>query len=323
MDTTSLYYFQELSKELHMTKTAERLFISQQTLSNHIQRLEQQLGCRLFNRKPVLSLTYAGEQVLRFAGEVIREQGNLESLLAEISEQERGVIRFGASALRMNACLPGVLPEFSERFPYVELRLTDHISNDLEPMVLSGDLDFAITAEGTEESALVNEFLMDDQIYLCVSERLLREYCGDKGETLHDLKQRSMKGADLTDFSRLPFCLFENRLGHQVQQCFSALNIQPNTRFTGYHTQIITTIGLKGLAAFFGTQMGLSDREDDILDDMNIFPLTFRGEYLYQRIQFIRSPKHYMTRYDTAFRELIFRYFSELKSHRISRVAPD
>ena len=40
MDTLSLYYFSELAKDLHITRTANRLFISQQTLSNHIMRLE-------------------------------------------------------------------------------------------------------------------------------------------------------------------------------------------------------------------------------------------------------------------------------------------
>ena len=42
MDITSLYYFSEVAKDLHITKTAKRLYISQQTLSNHIQRLEEQ-----------------------------------------------------------------------------------------------------------------------------------------------------------------------------------------------------------------------------------------------------------------------------------------
>ena len=42
MDIESLYYFSELSKSLNMTHTANRLYISQQTLSNHIQRLENQ-----------------------------------------------------------------------------------------------------------------------------------------------------------------------------------------------------------------------------------------------------------------------------------------
>ena len=52
MDLISLYYFSELAKDLHMTRTANRLFISQQTLSNHIKRLEESLNCGLFERKP-------------------------------------------------------------------------------------------------------------------------------------------------------------------------------------------------------------------------------------------------------------------------------
>ena len=63
MDTLSLYYFSELAKDLHITRTANRLFISQQTLSNHIMRLEEYYGVKLLNRKPSLSLTYAGEYV--------------------------------------------------------------------------------------------------------------------------------------------------------------------------------------------------------------------------------------------------------------------
>ena len=57
MDTLSLYYFSELAKDLHITRTANRLFISQQTLSNHIMRLEEYYGVKLLNRKPSLSLT--------------------------------------------------------------------------------------------------------------------------------------------------------------------------------------------------------------------------------------------------------------------------
>ena len=78
MDLVSLYYFQELSKDLNMTRTAQRLYISQQTLSNHIHRLEQHYGCPLLYRKPTLSLTCAGEFVLSFAQVVGKEERNLE-----------------------------------------------------------------------------------------------------------------------------------------------------------------------------------------------------------------------------------------------------
>ena len=55
MDLISLHYFQELSKDLNMTKTAERLYISQQTLSNHIQRLEQYYNAPFIGSPPYRS----------------------------------------------------------------------------------------------------------------------------------------------------------------------------------------------------------------------------------------------------------------------------
>ena len=84
MDLISLHYFQELSKDLNMTKTAERLYISQQTLSNHIQRLEQYYNAPLFYRKPSLSLTCAGEFVLGFAQVMEKEERNLKDILSDI-----------------------------------------------------------------------------------------------------------------------------------------------------------------------------------------------------------------------------------------------
>ena len=67
-----------------MTRTAQRLYISQQTLSNHIHRLEQHYGCPLLYRKPTLSLTCAGEFVLSFAQVVRKEERNLEDILSDI-----------------------------------------------------------------------------------------------------------------------------------------------------------------------------------------------------------------------------------------------
>jgi len=119
MNLQSLYYFSELAKTLHMTQTAERLFISQQNLSNHIQRLENYYGVKLFERKPRLQLTYAGEQVLEFANMINRESINLTNILSEIKNEATGTIRFGGSPLRINAILPYVLSEFTQQFPHV------------------------------------------------------------------------------------------------------------------------------------------------------------------------------------------------------------
>ncbi|WP_235622285.1 LysR family transcriptional regulator [Enterocloster bolteae] len=187
MDTLSLYYFSELAKDLHITRTANRLFISQQTLSNHIMRLEEYYGVKLLNRKPSLSLTYAGEYVLSFAETMNRENANLMDILADIQKQKRGLILFGASTLRMSASLPDILPEFSSRYPNVEIRITDMNSKRLEQLILSGDLDLAIVISGGEHPSIEEKPLMSDQIYLCAADTLLRKYYGDGTE---DLKRK-------------------------------------------------------------------------------------------------------------------------------------
>ena len=66
----------------------------------------------------------------------MKEQTNLKDILSDIEQQERGVLRFGASALRLNMCLPAVLPQFSARYPNVDIHITDTITPRLEPLVL-------------------------------------------------------------------------------------------------------------------------------------------------------------------------------------------
>ena len=117
MDLISLHYFQELSKDLNMTKTAERLYISQQTLSNHIQRLEQYYNAPLFYRKPSLSLTCAGEFVLGFAQVMEKEERNLKDIPPTSSARSVAPCGWGASTVRSIQLLPQILPDFHKNIP--------------------------------------------------------------------------------------------------------------------------------------------------------------------------------------------------------------
>lgn len=318
MDLVSLYYFSEVTKDLHITRTANRLYLSQQTLSNHIQRLENEVGAVLLNRKPKLSLTYAGEFMLSFADAVLREQTNLTDILSDIEQNERGVIRFGASTMRMNT-LAAIFPAFTARYPNVELRLTSIISQALEPKVLGGELDFAIVVSDKSDPDLLYEDLMQDQIYLCVAEPLLRQCCGKEAE---EIKTRSIHGASLRDFAGLPFCLFSNNMGKRIHTCFEEAGYPPRTLMTTEHTQICTTIGFQGSMAFFATQANLIGRQSEIPADMNIFPLLCRGEPMYLRVSLVRHRRRYLTHFSKYFLELLSGYSADAEQAPISRTAP-
>ncbi|NYC53083.1 DNA-binding transcriptional LysR family regulator [Clostridium beijerinckii] len=67
MNFLNLEYFLTAAEELNFTKAAKKLFISQQSLSSHISKLENDLGVELFNRTVPLTLTPAGKSLVKNA----------------------------------------------------------------------------------------------------------------------------------------------------------------------------------------------------------------------------------------------------------------
>ena len=317
MELVSLYYFTELAKDLHMTRTAERLYISQQTLSNHIARLESYYGTPLLYRKPALSLTPAGEYVLSSAKAIIDEEANLKAILSDVEKEERGILRFGASTLRMNTSLPHILPRFSERFPQVEIRLTDTISSELTEKVMNGELDLALTVSHRTDPLLAQDHMMDDQVYLCVADSLLQKYYGEDAASL---KERSRDGADVGNFSKLPFCLLENRIGEKINECFAEAQITPHAYITSTYTQISTSVCFARLAAAFIPHVCLAEQRRQIPKDINIFPLLQNGHPLMQPVNLIHLRDRYLTRSTRYFQDLLSGYLRAVEQVHLERV---
>ena len=317
MELVSLYYFSELAKDLHMTRTAERLYISQQTLSNHIARLESYYGTPLLFRKPGLSLTPAGEYVLSSAKTILNEEANLKAILSDIENQERGILRFGASTLRMNTSLPHILPKFSERFPQVEIRLTDTISSELTEMVLNDELDMALTVSSKVDSRLTEDHMMNDQVYLCVADSLLQAYYGDEAASL---KACSTDGADLRNFSSLPFCLLENRIGEKIKECFADAQVTPRAYITSTYTQISASVCFQRLAAAFIPHICLAEQHQDIPDDINIFPLFHNGQPLIQQVNLVRLRDRYLPRPHRYFQDLLSGFLRAVAQVHLERI---
>lgn len=317
MDTVSLYYFTEVAKDLHITRTANRLFISQQTLSNHILRLEESFGVKLLHRKPVLSLTYAGEYVLAFAEKINLESSNLKDMIADIQQENAGIILFGSSFLRMKTLLPDILPVFSAKHPQVEIRITDGYSKQLEDLILRGDLDMAIMIPREKIPKITETPLMTDQIYLCVTDSLLEKYYGDN---VDQIKETARKGADIKHFSKLPFCILKNRLGNNINQCFIEAGFSPRVYTACTNLQISEFIGFTGLAAAFATRTSLHNLRGTIPTDLNVFPLYYKGKPLKEKICIINHEDRYLCHYNQYFFELILEYFQKLEQLPIKQL---
>lgn len=322
MELESLRYFMETAKSLSITETSERLYISQQTLSNHIRRVEDYYGSPLFNRQPRLQLTSAGQQVLKYAEAIFADEKTLFAVLADLGNSDSGQIVVGVTSPRCNAYLPQALEKYSALYPKVNVSSIECTTSELEHLVQKNQLDFAVGSY-TEGSCsnIHSHATYEDPIYFCVSDRLLYQYY-TPGET-QALKEKSLKGADIADFIRIPFMIptIQNRLGERVLQCFQAAHCTPNIPYSSKHTTMIIPLCNRGLAAGFTSHMNLSNWLPQLEDDVNVFPLCQNGIPVTTSIKLIYHKQRYLNHFVKAFIQLTVEALDALERQDLSRIS--
>ena len=108
----NLEYFLVASEELNFTKAAKRLYISQQSLSNHISNLEKEFGVTLFNRTVPLTLTYAGQVLQKRARQFLDLREETYHEIDDIKDFTKGQLIIGMSHTRGRKILPEILPVY-------------------------------------------------------------------------------------------------------------------------------------------------------------------------------------------------------------------
>jgi len=321
MELESLRYFMEVAKSLNITQTSERLYISQQTLSNHIRRVEEYYGTPLFNRQPRLQLTDTGQQVLNYAEKVFEHEKTLFSVLSDIGNSDVGQITIGVTTPRCNAYLPQVLQKYTRLYPRVRINSVEGTNQELEHLIQKNQLDFAVG--GYIENSLPNVQIHsthEDSIYLCVPDSLLYEYYSP--DEITKIKKKSANGAEIADFSRLPFMLpvATNRLGGKIHQCFQAAHCNPNIYFESKHTTMVVPLCNLGLSAGFTSHMNLSYWLPQLNDTVNTFRLCQNGKPVMSTIRLISHKQRYLSRFVKIFMEYTNEALNNLEQKDLSRI---
>lgn len=148
MDVRHLTYIIAIAEQKNMTRAARELFVTQSSLSQHLSRLEKELGTPLFFRaRNELALTPAGELYVEAARKVIQIQKELYQNIACLDQ--RGHITVGATsnfALRM---LAEIIPRFKEEYPAVSIEISEMGLPALLKMLSQETLDLGIAASVT------------------------------------------------------------------------------------------------------------------------------------------------------------------------------
>jgi DNA-binding transcriptional LysR family regulator len=147
MDYKEFTYIQKIAELQNVTKAANELYISQPSLSYYLSKIEGQLGVELFNRNTnPISLTLAGEKYIEKGKQIIALNEELKQELMDISKMKKGRITIGIPRSRAYYMLPNILPEFREKYPYIELDLVETKSENIEDFLIKGKVDFVLMA---------------------------------------------------------------------------------------------------------------------------------------------------------------------------------
>lgn len=247
MNTTHLKYFLEVADAANITHAAEKLYISQQALSNQIQKLENSLGVKLFERKPTLTLTYAGSRLYTYAKDILEREAALQKELEEIGEGERGSVTIGISYTRGRVFLPLILPEFHTRFPNVELKLHEGNSAQLKEELENGTVDIVIAADRFSKAEFETEALMTEQLY----------WCG---------KPQFMDAVRKGEFSGIPFVLMikENRIRMIIDSFFAKQGITPKIVTESDNIETVLSLAAEGMGVTVYPAQFLENRKNTV-----------------------------------------------------------
>lgn len=256
----NLEYFLVASEELNFTKAAKQLYISQQSLSNHISNLEKEFGIALFNRTTPLTLTCAGRVLQKKARQMLQLREETYHEIADIKDFTKGQLNIGMSHTRGRWILPKILPVYQEKFPGIDLHLKEGNSTELDTDLLHGDVDLIIGMLPFRVEDVETVPVCEEEILMVVPDAVLeRAYPGQ----LKELKSKLAKRADLSLVSECPFLLIKpgNRVRTLADEMFTEAEISPRIILETENIETVLALSLKGMGITFYPKMFISGHE--------------------------------------------------------------
>lgn len=169
MTSQQIKYVLILAEEKSFSKAAQRLYVTQPSLSQFIKNLENELHVRLFDRSTSpISLTPAGEAFISSALKIKNIEDELNQQLADLTNLKTGDLRIGTSPFRASCLLPKSIAKFHELYPGISIHILEDITHNLEEAAMEGKIDLFMGTGTFDESIFHAEELANEQLYLAV-----------------------------------------------------------------------------------------------------------------------------------------------------------
>ena len=155
MTITQLKYVLSVAEYQNFTVAAEHSFVTQPTLSMQIQKLEDELGVKIFNRsKKPIELTEVGKKIVEQAKVIVDESNRILDIVHQQKGYIGGQFKLGIIPTVMPTLLPMFLQNFTKKYPKVKLIIEELTTDEIIRKLTDGHIDAAIAATPLENEAI-------------------------------------------------------------------------------------------------------------------------------------------------------------------------
>lgn len=172
MNNKDIHYFVTLIETGNVTKAANKLAITQSSLSKFLIRLEKSLGSELFIRhSSPLQLSPAGRIYHEHVKEALARNNLLEQKLKGVRGSAHGEVSIGLTLWRSEALIPAVLPSFYEKYPFIKVKVCEGNHKYIYSLLEKKEIDLGIINLQMSYENYVFEALKRERILLAVNKK--------------------------------------------------------------------------------------------------------------------------------------------------------
>ncbi len=288
-----------------VSKAAEEMFLVQSAVSQHIKKLEEELGADLFVRKGkrLVGLTEIGEQVVNHARVTLTSVNSIRAIGRDYLSENEGILRIGSTHTQARYVLPPVIKAFNRAYPRVELQIHQGTPNQLVQWAINDEIDFSICTEALAES---------HQLTNIPCYKWNRSLI-----TLADHPLQQLPRLTLEDLCQYPLITYVYGFTGRksFSQTFEKAGLEPHVVLSAADTDIIKTYVLEQMGIGIIASMALDDVDDGVIlsrDVSHLFPWEIT------RIAYLNDK--YLRRYQQRFIDLFLDYVYQSNDGKIHRL---
>lgn len=231
--------FVVLAEELHFSRAAERLNMTQPPLSRQIQKLEAELGFSLFDRtKKSVALTAAGRVFRREAEKILGMAESARIAARRIADGLSGEIKIGITATGIMELLGEILAWLDVHAPDALVEVQEMVTKDQIAALLKGAIDFGFVREVPASGELASLLVRQEPLVAAISSR------HPLAVTSRDLPVRELEDEEILTYSPIESHYFKAL----VDRVLADVTVRPSQQIAQVHSMLSLVAANKGIA---------------------------------------------------------------------------